>query len=216
MAAPASARQTPTPPEFSELGRRDFEPVWAEMKEWTLARKGEERDRIWQVEHPPVFTLGLAGKHEHVLAPGDIPVIDIDRGGQVTYHGPGQLVVYPLLNLRRLKLGVRALVEALENAVIDTLAGYRIAAVNRPDAPGVYVDGRKIAALGLRVRNGCTYHGLAFNVNMDLEPFTRINPCGFQGLEVTQVADLGGPGDLLTVWRDLQPHLLHHLGYTPA
>jgi lipoyl(octanoyl) transferase len=201
-------------PEFRTLGHRDFEPVWAEMKDWTLARQGEEVDRIWQVEHPPVFTLGLAGKHEHVLAPGDIPVIDIDRGGQVTYHGPGQLVVYPLLNLRRLKLGVRTLVEALENAVIDTLASYDIEAVSRRDAPGVYVDGRKVAALGLRVRNGCTYHGLAFNVNMDLEPFSRINPCGYEGLEVTQVADLGGPADLMTVWQDLQPHLLHRLGYS--
>ncbi|MDQ2068765.1 lipoyl(octanoyl) transferase LipB [Natronospira bacteriovora] len=213
MASTATTSQDIPPPEFRELGRRDFDPVWEEMKQWTLARSGDESDRIWQVEHPPVFTLGLAGKREHVLAPGDIPVIDIDRGGQVTYHGPGQLVVYPLINLRRLKLGVRALVEALEQAVIDTLAGYGIDAANRRDAPGVYVEGRKIAALGLRVRNGCTYHGLAFNVNMDLEPFQRINPCGYEGLEVTQVTDLGGPADPMTVWRDLQPHLLRRLGY---
>lgn len=213
MARPAAASTPPPPPECRSLGRRAFEPVWEEMKTWTLSRSGEENDRIWQVEHPPVFTLGLAGKREHVLAAGDIPVIDIDRGGQVTYHGPGQLVVYPLINLRRLKLGVRALVEALENAVIDTLAGYGIEAANRRDAPGVYVEGRKIAALGLRVRNGCSYHGLAFNVNMDLEPFTRINPCGYQGLEVTQVADLGGPGDVMTVWEDLKPYLLKRLGY---
>jgi len=213
MATP-SAHSSPLPrPEFRDLGRRDFEPVWAEMKDWTLAREGSEVDRIWRVEHPPVFTLGLAGKAEHVLAPGDIPVINIDRGGQVTYHGPGQLVVYPLINLRRLKLGVRALVEALENAVIDTLSGYGIQAANRPDAPGVYVEGKKIAALGLRVRNGCTYHGLAFNVNMDLSPFSRINPCGYAGLEVTQVAELGGPESLDTVWQDLQPHLLKRLGY---
>lgn len=213
MTLPASGSSPLSAPKFRDLGRRDFDPVWEEMKTWTLARNGDEVDRIWRVEHPPVFTLGLAGKREHVLAPGDIPVIDIDRGGQVTYHGPGQLVVYPLINLRRLKLGVRALVEALENAVIDTLAGYGIEAANRRDAPGVYVDGKKVAALGLRVRNGCTYHGLAFNVNMNLEPFTRINPCGYQGLEVTQVVDLGGPGKVDRVWDDLKPHLLERLGY---
>jgi len=213
MASPRHPQSALPCPEFRNLGQRDFEPVWKEMKDWTLSRDGGEVDRIWRVEHPPVFTLGLAGKHEHVLAPGDIPVIDIDRGGQVTYHGPGQLVVYPLINLRRLTLGIRALVEALENAVIDTLAGYDIQAANRPDAPGVYVEGRKIAALGLRVRNGCTYHGLAFNVNMDLSPFKLINPCGYAGMEVTQVAELGGPSDMDTVWRDLQPHLLRRLGY---
>ncbi|MCP1727385.1 lipoyl(octanoyl) transferase [Natronospira proteinivora] len=212
MATPSHQLPLP-PPEFSDLGRRDFDPVWAEMKTWTLSRDGSEPDRIWRVEHPPVFTLGLAGKHEHVLAPGDIPVIDIDRGGQVTYHGPGQLIVYPLINLRRLKLGIRALVEALEHAVVDTLADYGIPAANRPDAPGVYVEGRKIAALGLRVRNGCTYHGLAFNVNMDLSPFNRINPCGYAGMEVTQVSEQGGPSDPDVVWQDLQPHLIHRLGY---
>jgi lipoyl(octanoyl) transferase len=200
-------------PELRNLGRQDFEPVWHDMRGWTESRNGEERDRIWFVEHSPVFTLGLNGKPEHVLAAGDIPVINIDRGGQVTYHGPGQIVVYPLVNLRRQRLGVRGLVMALEQAVIDTLAGYGIEAAARRDAPGVYVDGRKVAALGLRVRNGCSYHGLAFNVNMDLEPFTRINPCGYEGLEVTQVANLGGPGELEAVRRDLEPHLLRCLGY---
>ncbi len=215
MSRPArAASRTPPPvPEFRDLGRREFEPVWAEMRTWTEGRDGRERDRIWRVEHPPIFTLGRAGKREHVLAAGDIPVLHIDRGGQVTYHGPGQLVVYPQVDLRRLGLGIRALVEALELAVVDTLAGYGIEAASRRDAPGVYVGGRKIAALGLRVRNGCTYHGLAFNVNMDLEPFSRINPCGYAGLEVTQVCDLGGPDDPDRVMQDLWPHLLQRLGY---
>ena len=214
MSQPASSANQPLPaPEFRNLGRCEFEPVWAEMKDWALNRQGPEADRIWQVEHPPIFTLGRAGRPEHVLAAADIPVLHIDRGGQVTYHGPGQLVVYPQVDLRRLKIGIRKLVEALENAVIDTLAGYGITAAARRDAPGVYVDGRKIAALGLRVRNGCTYHGLAFNVNMDLEPFQRINPCGYAGLEVTQVVSLGGPDDPDQVMNDLWPHLLRHLGY---
>lgn len=215
MKETASALDRSIPaPEFRDLGHRDFEPVWDEMKRWTLGRDGREADRIWQVEHPPIFTLGRAGRAEHVLAAGDIPVLNIDRGGQVTYHGPGQLVVYPQVDLRRLGMGIRRLVEALEQAVIDTLAGYGITAVARRDAPGVYVEGRKVAALGLRVRNGCTYHGLAFNVNMDLEPFARINPCGYAGLEVTQVVDLGGPGNPHQVMNDLWPHLLHRLGYS--
>jgi lipoyl(octanoyl) transferase len=186
------------------------------MQRFTAARNSATRDEIWLLEHPPVYTLGQAGKPEHLLDPRDIPVIRIDRGGQVTYHGPGQLIVYPLIDLRRLKLGVRTLVMALEQTVIDTLAEFAIHAEARRDAPGVYVDGRKIASLGLRVSHGCTYHGLAFNVAMDLEPFTRINPCGYVGLEVTQLADLGGPADLAAVTSRLRPHLLDRLHYNVA
>lgn len=200
-------------PVIRQLGRRDYEPVWREMQALTQSRDVEAADEIWMLEHPPVFTLGLNGNRDHVLAPGDIPVIHVDRGGQVTYHGPGQLVVYPLVDLRRLRLGIRDLVCALERAVRDTVKHYGITAETRLDAPGVYVEGRKLASLGLRVRRGCSYHGLAFNVNMDLEPFARINPCGFEGLEVTQLVDLGGPGDLATVATDLKPALLEHLGY---
>ncbi len=147
----------------------------------------------------PVFTLGQAGKWEHVLMPGEIPVVPVDRGGQVTYHGPGQIVAYPLVDLRRLGIGVREFVCRIEQAIIDTLAAWNIGAQRKPGAPGVYVAGAKVAALGLRVRRGCTFHGLAFNVNMDLEPFQRINPCGFQGLQVTQMLDLGGPSRLAEV-----------------
>lgn len=201
-------------PDFQTLGHQEYEPVWRRMQAFTAERDADTRDEIWLLEHPPVFTLGLNGKMEHVLAPGDIPVVNIDRGGQVTYHGPGQLVVYPLMNLKRRKLGVRGLVSGLENAVIDTLAGYGIEAKSRCDAPGVYTpEGAKIASLGLRIRHGCTYHGLAFNVNMDLEPFARINPCGFADMQVTQVSDLGGPGDIWRVADDLKPHLLKHLNY---
>jgi lipoyl(octanoyl) transferase len=202
-------------PVIKQLGRVDYRETWQAMLDFNAARGDDTPDEIWFLEHPPVFTLGLAGKTEHVLAPGDIEVIPIDRGGQVTYHGPGQLVVYPLLDLKRLKLGVRALVCALEKAVVDVLSGYGIDAVPKADAPGVYVDGRKIAALGLRVRRGCSYHGLAFNIAMDLEPFRRINPCGFAGLETTQVVDLGGPAEVDRVGRDLLPHLLERLGYNP-
>lgn len=203
-------------PLLRDLGRVDYRPAWEAMQRFTEERNADTPDEIWFLEHPPVFTLGLAGKREHLLAPGDIEVIHIDRGGQVTYHGPGQLVVYPLVDLRRLGLGVRGLVCALERAVIDVLAGYGIGADTRPDAPGVYVEGRKVASLGLRVRHGCSYHGLAFNVGMDLEPFSRINPCGYEGLEVTQVSALGGPGDVRRVAADLKPHLLERLGYNDA
>ena len=164
--------------------------VWSEMQSFTLARGADTSDEIWFVEHPPVFTLGMRADRAHVLASGDIPVVQIDRGGQVTYHGPGQLVVYVLLDLHRLGLNVRGLVQALESAVIDTVAAYGVTAVPRRDAPGVYVDGRKLGAIGLRVRRNCSYHGLAVNVNMDLAPYSRINPCGFADLEVTQLADL--------------------------
>jgi lipoyl(octanoyl) transferase len=169
------------------------------MQAFTEQRNDATRDEIWLLEHPPVFTLGMNGKAEHVLAAGDIPVVNIDRGGQVTYHGPGQLVVYPLLDLRRLKLGVRDLVIALENAIVATVAHWGIKAIGKRDAPGVYVDGKKLASIGLRIKRGCSYHGLALNVAMDLSPFKRINPCGYQGLEVTQLSKLGGPNDVAAV-----------------
>ena len=166
------------------------------MRAFTDARDADTPDELWTLQHDPVFTLGQAGRMEHVLAPGAIPVIAVERGGQVTYHGPGQIVGYPLLDLRRLGIGIRELVNRIEQAMIDTLATWNIEAVRREGAPGVYVAGAKIGALGLRVRRGCTFHGLAFNVAMDLEPFRRINPCGYAGLAVTQVCDLGGPGSI--------------------
>jgi len=181
------------------LGRQPYEPVWHAMQAFTDSRGPETADELWVLEHDPVFTLGQAGKWEHVLLPGDIPVVPVDRGGQVTYHGPGQIVAYPLFDLRRLKVGVRELVNRIEQAIIDTLGEWNIVAARREGAPGVYVGEAKVAALGLRVRRGCSFHGLAFNVDMDLEPFHRINPCGYQGLAVTQVLDLGGPGSLARV-----------------
>jgi lipoyl(octanoyl) transferase len=195
-------------------GLHPYEPVYRQMREFTLARTGETPDELWFLEHEPVFTQGQAGKAEHVLAPGAIPVVQSDRGGQVTYHGPGQLMGYVLVDLQRLGYGIRSLVTRLEQATVDLLAGYGIDAAARRDAPGVYVGARKICSLGLRVRKGCTYHGLALNVAMDLEPFARINPCGFKGLAMTQIAELGGPGDVAAVARDLEPHLTRHLGLT--
>jgi len=180
-------------PSVKWLGRVDYVPTWREMQRITDTRDEHTPDEIWLLEHPPVFTQGLNGSPSHVLAAGDIPVVQIDRGGQVTYHGPGQLVVYPLIDIRRGGLGVRDLVTALERAVIDYCASLGIAAECRKNAPGVYVDGRKIASVGLRIRRGASYHGLAFNVNMDLEPFQRINPCGYAGLQMTQLAALGQP-----------------------
>lgn len=187
-----------------DLGRQPYAPVWRAMQAFTDARDAHTPDELWLVEHDPVFTLGQAGKPEHVLMPGDIPVLHVDRGGQVTYHGPGQLVLYPLLDLKRLKVGVREYVDRIEQAVIDTLDHWNITAARRDGAPGVYVNDAKVAALGIRVRRGCTFHGLAFNVAMDLEPFGRINPCGYAGLQVTSVADLGGPSGL----DDVKPVLL--------
>ncbi len=204
---------TATLPRLRELGRRDYEPVWRAMQAFNAARDENTRDEIWFLEHNPVFTMGMNAAAEHLLAPGDIPVFDIDRGGQVTYHGPGQLVVYPLLDLARLGLGVRPLVSALEQAIIGTLGDCDIEAVARADAPGVYVDGAKVASIGLRIRRNCCYHGLAFNVAMDLEPFGRINPCGFRGLAVTDVATLGGPGEVTAVRDRLVGRLLANLGY---
>jgi lipoyl(octanoyl) transferase len=190
-----------------DLGRQPYEPVWRAMQRFTDARDEQTSDEIWLVEHDPIFTLGQAGKPEHVLLPGDIPVLHVDRGGQVTYHGPGQLVAYPLLDLRRLKLGVREYVNRIEQALIDTLADWQIAAARREGAPGVYVDGAKIAALGIRVRRGCSFHGLAFNIAMDLEPFQRINPCGYEGLQVTSMLELRGVSSIEAV----KPQLLEHL-----
>ncbi len=199
--------------QFRRLGRRAYAPVFDAMRAFTETRDADTLDELWLVEHPPVFTQGLAGKAKHLLAPGDIPVIQVDRGGQVTYHGPGQVVVYCLLDVRRLGLSVRGLVTALEQAVIDLLAAYGIIAQARPDAPGVYVNGAKVASLGLRIRQGRSYHGLSLNVDMDLEPFTRINPCGYPGLQVTQLRDLGV---LLTpdaVAEELLPVLGRQFGY---
>jgi lipoyl(octanoyl) transferase len=193
-------------------GLSPYEPVWRAMQAFTDARTSQTPDELWVVEHEPVFTLGQAGKWEHVLNPGDIPVIPVDRGGQVTYHGPGQIVAYPLIDLRRARLGVREYVQRIEQAVIDTLAEWNILAARKEGAPGVYVNGAKIAALGIRVRRGCTFHGLAFNVDMDLEPFHRINPCGFQGLQVTQVLDLGGPSRLTDVETVLVAELARQFG----
>lgn len=201
-----------------QLGLRDYKPVWREMQQFTDIRDQETADELWLVEHPPVFTLGLNGKPEHLLAPGAIPVVAIDRGGQVTYHGPGQQLVYLLLDLKRNKLGIRAVVEKIEQALIRLLADYGVTARSRRDAPGVYVGDSKIAALGLRVRRGCTYHGLALNVNMDLEPFTRINPCGYPGMVVTQLADLidqnSSPADAAHIAPTLCRYLAEELGYT--
>jgi lipoyl(octanoyl) transferase len=194
------------------LGRADYLPVWHAMQQFTDARTEQTPDELWLVEHPPVFTQGQAGKSEHVLAPGDIPVVQVDRGGQVTYHGPGQIVAYPLVDLRRLRIGVRDLVCRIEEAIIQVLASHGVAGERIAGAPGIYVGGAKIAALGLRVRRGCAFHGLAFNIDMDLEPFGRINPCGFQGLEVTQLVSFT-PVDLRAVERELANHLARVLGY---
>ena len=205
-----SAAHPPLDCRVRTLGREPYEPVWRAMQRFTDGRDETTVDELWLVEHDPVFTLGQAGKPEHVLTPGDIPVIHVDRGGQVTYHGPGQIVAYPLLDLRRLKLGVRQYVDRIEQALIDTLADWAITAGRLEGAPGVYVDGRKIAALGIRVRRGCSFHGLAFNVDMDLEPFGRINPCGYAGLQVTSMVELlGGSAD--SSLDAVQSRLLEHL-----
>ncbi|MFO7189833.1 MAG: lipoyl(octanoyl) transferase LipB [Pseudomonadota bacterium] len=194
------------------LGRVPYEPTWRAMQAFTDTRNAETRDEIWFLEHPPVFTMGMNAKPEHVLAPGDIPVVHIDRGGQVTYHGPGQLVVYFLLDIRRLGISVRQLVMGIENAIVALVSGWGIEAAGRRDAPGVYVAGRKLASIGLRIRRGSSYHGLAFNVSMDLEPFRRINPCGYAGLEVTDLRTLGVGITLEETARRLAPELLQAFG----
>ncbi len=193
-------------------GRVDYEPAWRAMQAFTERRDADTPDELWCLEHPPVYTLGLNGDRAHVLAAGDIPVIGIDRGGQVTYHGPGQLVMYPLLDLRRLRLGIRDLVSRLEDAVVTALAEWDITAAARPDAPGVYVDGAKIASIGLRVRRGASYHGIAINIDGDLEPFARINPCGFAGLRMTRLCDLHAGATLDTAQPVFERTLLAALG----
>lgn len=197
-----------------QLGCQPYEPVWRAMQRFTDLRDAGTTDELWIVEHEPVFTLGQAGKPEHVLAQGEIPVVQVDRGGQVTYHGPGQVVVYPLLDLARLKIGVRDYVCRIEQALIDTLGDWNIEASRRDGAPGVYVAGAKIAALGIRVRRGRSFHGLAFNVAMDLEPFQRINPCGYADLQVVSLADLGGPSSPDAVAPALLEHLATQFGLT--
>lgn len=194
-----------------QLGRQPYRSVWQAMQSLTDTRDDSVQDEIWLVEHDPVFTQGQAGKEEHLLMPGDIPVVQVDRGGQVTYHGPGQQVIYLMLNIKRRKLGVRQLVNAMENAVVNLLATYDIDAYPKADAPGVYVDEKKVCSLGLRIRRGCSFHGLALNVSMDLSPFLRINPCGYAGLEMIDVARLGGPDSLDTVGPALIDTLLHAL-----
>ena len=199
-----------------QLGTKHYEPVWQAMQRFTDERDQNTQDEIWLVEHPPVFTQGQAGKAEHILMPGDIPVVQVDRGGQVTYHGPGQQVIYLLLNLKRRKLGVRHLVTAMENAVVGLLANYEITAYPKPDAPGVYVDEKKVCSLGLRIRNGCSFHGLALNVNMDLSPFQRINPCGYAGMEMIDTATLNGPQSLVEAGVALTELLLDALSITDS
>ncbi|MGQ0384811.1 MAG: lipoyl(octanoyl) transferase LipB [Gammaproteobacteria bacterium] len=194
------------------LGRVDYAPTWRAMQAFTDVRGDGTPDEVWFLEHGPVFTQGLNGRAEHLLAPGDIPVVGIDRGGQVTFHGPGQLVVYPLLDLRRRGIGVRELVVALESAVVGFAATHGIEAAGRRDAPGVYVRARKLASIGLRIRRGCSYHGLALNVDMDLEPFTRINPCGMAGLAMTQLAEQGAALSLRAAAEELAPRLCAGLG----
>ena len=203
---------TAAPCRMRELGRQPYEPVWRAMQRFTDARDENTADEIWLVEHDPVFTLGQAGKPEHVLAAGDIPVVHVDRGGQVTYHGPGQIVAYPLFDLKRMKVGVREYVCRIEQSMIDTMAEWNIHAERKEGAPGVYVAGAKVGALGIRVRRGCTFHGLAFNIAMDLEPWHRINPCGYQGLQVTTLADLGGPSGMDAVKPVLLANLAKQFG----
>jgi lipoyl(octanoyl) transferase len=214
--APAPALPVAVPPPvIRHLGRLEYEPTWRAMQRFTAERGAATADEIWFLEHPPVFTLGANASRAHLIAPGDIPVVQIDRGGQVTYHGPGQLVVYPLIDLKRLGLGIRDFVGALERAVIELAAAYGIDAQCRRGAPGVYVGDAKLASLGVRVRRSGSYHGLALNVALDLEPFARINPCGYQGLRMTQLAALGGPRTVAECAALLEPHLLRTLRLAP-
>lgn len=199
-----------------DLGRQDYVPLWRAMQQFTDRRDGETADELWFTEHPPVFTMGLNASKEHLLAPGDIPVVQIDRGGQVTFHGIGQLMVYPLIDLSRSGLGVRRLVSALEQSVVDLTAEHGVFAAARKEAPGVYVDGNKLASVGLRIRRGCSFHGMALNVAIDLEPFSRINPCGYADLAMTDLQRLGIDLDLPLASRRLLPHFLKHLGFADA
>jgi lipoyl(octanoyl) transferase len=192
-------------------GRQEYVPLWREMQEFTDTRDEKTPDEIWFVEHPPVFTMGLNASEEHLLAPGDIPVVQIDRGGQVTFHGPGQLMIYPLIDIRRSNIGVRNLVTALEQSVVDLAREHDVEAEARADAPGVYVDGNKLASVGLRIRRGSSFHGMALNVDIDLEPFTRINPCGYAELQMTDLHRLGIDLDLESAADKFLPHFLRHI-----
>ena len=195
------------------LGEELYTETWQAMKKFTDSREAHAPDEIWFVQHPPVFTLGQAGKVEHLLTPGDIPVVHSDRGGQVTYHGPGQLVCYLLIDVRRRKLGVRDLVTAIEQSIVELIKAYGVVSESKREAPGVYVDGRKLAALGLRIRKGCSYHGLSLNVDMDLKPFSNINPCGFEGLEVIDMKRLGIDRSMTEVMEALTDILIRQIGY---
>jgi lipoyl(octanoyl) transferase len=218
MAATAETPNCATPavkqvpqPLIKRLGVVEYVPTWHAMQRFTDERTPDTPDEIWFLEHPPVFTLGMNASPAHVLAPGDIPVVQIDRGGQVTYHGPGQLVVYPLIDLRRAGLGVRDLVTALERSVIAYVAQFGVVAECRRSAPGVYVDDKKLASVGIRIRRGASYHGIAMNVNLDTEPFTRINPCGYAGLEVTRLADLSPVRSVAEAALGLEVHVMREL-----
>ena len=204
------------PIRIRNLGRTDYEPVWRDMQSFTDARGADTPDEIWFTEHQPVFTLGVNANRAHLLAPGDIPVVQIDRGGQVTYHGPGQVLLYPLLDLRRAGIGVRQLVTALEQSAVALAKDFGIAAASRCDAPGVYADGVKFASVGLRIRRGASFHGMALNVAMDLEPFSRINPCGFSDLAVTDLVSLGAGTDMDDARERLAAHFLAQLGLDAA
>ena len=203
----------PDKPRIKRLGLVEYEPTWRAMQAFTANRSAETADEIWLLQHPPVFTLGMAGKREHLLADIGIPVVAIDRGGQITYHGPGQVVIYLLLDLKRLGFGIKELVRRMEQAIIDVLSESGIEAERQPGAPGVYVAGAKIAALGLRVKNGCTYHGLSLNLDMDLSPFQAINPCGYAGMAVTQVSNLASKPSTQPVEEALLACLMRHLGW---
>ena len=198
---------------IQRLGLTEYATTLASMSSFTDARGPDTADEFWCVEHQPVYTLGLNADPAHVLAPGAIPVLRVDRGGQVTYHGPGQLVVYTLIDLKRANLGIRDLVSALENAMIETVAEFGVTATNRCDAPGIYVDGAKLGSIGLRIRRGCSYHGLSLNIDMDLAPFQRINTCGFEPLPVTQLRDLVGPHDHDAIATALMGYLANILGF---
>lgn len=199
-----------------DMGRVDYLSTWQAMQAYTQGREGASEDEIWLVEHDPVFTQGQAGKAEHLLNPGDIPVVQVDRGGQVTYHGPGQLVAYVMVDIRRLSSDVRKFVTSIEESIVAVLADYGLESAPRPDAPGVYVGERKICSLGLRIKRGCSYHGLALNVDMDLEPFGRINPCGYQGMQMTQVVTHVGPVDFSELKRRWVDHFCRSLSLQPV
>lgn len=204
----------PTPLIVRDLGLQDYQPIWKAMQKFTAERNEETIDELWCLEHPSVFTVGLNGKKEHILKVKDIPVINIDRGGQVTYHAPGQLIIYTLIDLARLHIGVKELVAIIEQSIIQLLKQYGIQAEGKDNAPGVYVDGAKIAALGLRIKKNRSYHGLSLNIDMDLSPFQQINPCGYEGLAVTQIKASHPELNLTTVKKDLIPHITQLLGYT--